>query len=149
MATKRVTVERKPRVTLGVDAGGRDADEATRAHYMALRGLLAAECVGPYGTAFCEFALVLRIDGSVQTWGRRGVGDVRLQRKSRYATADIFVPAELWQSSPTTIRAFLASEMKSAISKIVDRASSKKDSIDGGRLNADVERAIEKFLALA
>jgi hypothetical protein len=143
-----VNSEEKPAVTLGVDAGGMDSDNATREHYMALRRLLAAECHGPYGPAFNEFALVLRIDGSVQSWGKRGVDNVRLQRKSQYATADVFVPADAWKNrSSSILRSFLAKEVESAVLAITERAATAKDVIEADRLIADVKRATERFLA--
>jgi hypothetical protein len=140
------SLENSP-VTLGVDAGGKDADEATKDHYMALRRALAAECAGPYGRAFDEFALVLRIDGSVVSWKKRGVANVRLQRKSRYATADVFVPATVWKAvSSKKFRTFLAEEVEAAVRAITDRAMKAKDDIDDAELLAGCEPGSHKVL---
>jgi hypothetical protein len=133
-------------VTLGADVGGKDAHNATKEHYMALRRALAAKCAGPYGQTFDEFALVLRIDGSVQSWKKRGVDNVRLQRKFRYATADIFVPTQIWKGkAPKVLRAFLANEVEAAIRAITERAKKLKVDIDDVKLLADVRRAISRF----
>src|SRR5690242_2188452 len=85
-------------ITLGADVGGRDAHAAITGDILALRRLLEQECPGPYSATFDEFALILRIDGSVQSWGRRGVDHIRLQRKLRYAKADIYVPTTAWNA---------------------------------------------------
>jgi hypothetical protein len=135
----------KPSVSLGADVGGKDAHAATADDCMALRQALTHECRGPYGPAFSEFALVARIDGSVQRWGKRGVENVRLQRKSKYATADIYVPESVWAEGPTPFRAFLATNIAAAIQAIVERAEEGGDSIDSNRLLADVKRATEQF----
>jgi hypothetical protein len=137
----------KARVSLGVDVGGKDAHAATSVPCAALRGLLEQECQGPYGSTFDEFALVLRIDGSVQSWGKSGVDNVRLQRKARYATADVFVPAKIWSAGDSsTLRQFFSTGVESAIGAIADRARKEKDSVEADRLIADVKRATTKFL---
>jgi hypothetical protein len=134
-------------VTLGADVGGKDAHAATREQYLALRRALASNCAGPYGKTFDEFALILRIDGSVQSWRKRGVDNIRLQRKLRYATADIFVPAKIWKVTPPSVwRGFLAKEVETAIRAITERAKRMKDDVDESRLLADVKRAVTSFV---
>ncbi|MDZ7653985.1 MAG: hypothetical protein U5L03_16210 [Burkholderiaceae bacterium] len=131
----------KPVVTLGVDVGGKDAHAATSEVCMELRRALARECQGPYGQSFEEFALVVRIDGSVQSWEKSGVDNVRLQRKSKHATADVFVPQGVWAAGPGPFRSFLAENIVAAIETIIDRAKKAKDQIDSEHLIADVRRA--------
>lgn len=131
----------KAAVTLGVDAGGKDAHAATAKVCMELRQKLASECRGPYGESFAEFALVVRIDGSVQSWEKTGVDNVRLQRKSKYATADIYVPRSAWDAGPGPFRSFLASSIETAMEKIVGRAEKANDHVESERLLGDVKRA--------
>ena len=128
-------------VTLGADVGGEDADGATSEVCMDLRRSLAKECCGPYGESFAQFALVLRIDGSVHSWQKSGVDHVRLQRKSKYATADIFVPRSAWASGTDYFRSFLASGVEAAIEAIVVRARASKCHINSDQLIRDVKRA--------
>lgn len=135
----------KSAVTLGADVGGRDAHAATEALVLALRRHLERECVGPYGEAFVEFALVVRVDGSVQSWGKRGVENVRLQRKSKYATADIFVPRDVWVEGPESVRTFLAGGVLAAVKAIVSRSEKTGDNVDRDLLVRDVARATEQF----
>ena len=118
-------------VTLGAQVGGKNAHEATHKDILALRRLLAQECRGPYCAVFDEFALILRIDGPVQSWGKRGVHHVRLQRKLKYAKADIFVPVSAWNAGvPATFRQFLASQVEAAICVIAERARKAKVVVD-------------------
>jgi len=133
-------------VTLGADVGGKDADVATNADVLALRRCLEAECRGPYGKGFDEFALVLRIDGSVQAWDKRGVGNVRLQRRLRCATANIFVPRSSWSVECTrTFRRDIVEGVTKAIGEIVARALRAGDDIAADALCRDVATATMKF----
>jgi hypothetical protein len=127
--------------------GGKDAYAATNVDIVALRRLLAQECPGPYCLAFNEFALILRVDGSIDTWGRRGVDHVRLQRNLRYAKADIYVPISAYNSKePGAFRSFLAAEVESAIRAIVERARRAKIALDSERLLHDAQRATARLV---
>jgi hypothetical protein len=137
--------EVKAAVSLGADVGGKDAHAATAEVCMLLRQALAERCRGPYGATFAEFALVVRIDGSVQSWGKRGVDNVRLQRKARFATADIFVPHTVWREGQAPFSAYLATNVAVAIEAIVERAKKAGDSIDADRLNRDVRNVTSEF----
>lgn len=134
-------------VTLGVDAGGKDANQATSLHYMHLRKLLDRECRGPYGEAVSELALVLRIDGSIQAWNKHGAGNIRLQKKSGYVTADVFVPEAAWKDADVvTIRTCLANGVRDAVQQVITRLEAAKMSMEVLTLSKDVERALSLFL---
>jgi hypothetical protein len=138
----------KATITLGADVGGKDAHTSTAGDVLALRRCLEAECRGSYGTAFDEFALVLRIDGAVQTWNKCGVDNVRLQRKLRYATADIFVPRASWSAETAgSFRRCIADGVTAAMSEIVTRATRAGDDIKADDLCRDVATATRQFLA--
>lgn len=135
-------------MTLGADVGGRDAAVATHDHILALRKLLQQECQGPYSDVIKEFALVLRIDGSVQRWGKSGVDNVRLFQKAEYATADVFVPSNVWEKQDVTeLRQFLAFGVRSAVADIAQRAAKKKVRVSLELLTSDIDRAVHRFLA--
>ena len=139
--------DEKSAVTLGADVGGRDAFDATKKHVLALRQVLASACRGPYGGTYDEFALILRIDGSVQEWRKRGIANVRRQRRWRYVTADIFVPVSDWKGRPARgLRNLLAKDVETAMAAIIDRVTKAKDDVDVDRLLADVKRAIKQFV---
>ncbi|MCG3190495.1 MAG: hypothetical protein LKCHEGNO_03228 [Burkholderiaceae bacterium] len=133
-------------VTLGADVGGRDADDATNAHVLAFRRLLADACRGSYSETIKEVALVLRIDGSVQAWGKRGVEGVALLRKGAFATADIYVTRELWASDDLpAFRKFLGSEVQAAIAAIAERARQRGVDLLRTELERDVHVAAVEF----
>jgi hypothetical protein len=134
-------------VTLGADVGGKDADAATDEHCMSLRKALERHCRGSYSPVLEKFAIVLRIDGSVQAWKKSGVDFTRVQKSAGYATADIFLPVEVWKDAPAlAICRFLGEQCIAAIRSMVERATKVKVPVDGEKLLADVNRAVEEFL---
>lgn len=134
-------------ITLGADVGGKDAHEATRISIHTLRRLLALECIGPYSAKIDEYALVLRIDGEVQSWGRRGTHGIILSERWRRVTTDIYVPSTEWSGSGTNFAEFLADEVTKALSAICAKAKTKWSDFDPGRMTVDVARAIDAFRA--
>ena len=138
----------KDAITLGADVGGKDADAATHEDILSLRIKLRQRCPGPYGEVIEEFALILRIDGSVQAWGKSGVENVVLNRRHRYATADIFVPRDVWSGADATVfRRFLAAQVRAAIDAIASRASRRKVELTIDALRRDVDSAIREWAA--
>jgi hypothetical protein len=134
-------------ISLGADVGGRDASAATNDHIMDLRVLLAKECNGPHGESLTEIALILRIDGSVQSWNRSDVSYVRIQKKARYATADIFMPSSVWKSgSAREIREFIASGANVAIETILEKSRKAKLSLDFQKIIQGSQRAAKAYL---
>lgn len=113
-------------ITLGADVGGEDADNATQQHVLGLRRLLRQKCSKIASEGLKEIALVLRIDGSVQAWKKSGAENIFFWKKRAYATADIFVPIEVWSNGDASgIRRFLLEEVMSAIRLVVERVNRK------------------------
>jgi|GEM_PF-5337029 len=83
-------------ITLGADVGGKDAFNATHQHILALRNLLRKIDTSTTNGALKEIALVLRVDGSVQAWGKRGVDNISFLKKKSFVTVDIFVTTDIW-----------------------------------------------------
>jgi hypothetical protein len=135
-------------ITLGAQVGGKDASAATANHIMDFRVLLAKECNGPHGGSLSEIALILRIDGSVQSWSRSDVSNVRIQKKARYATADIFMPSAIWKSGHSwEIREFIVSGAKVAVETILEKAHKAKLSLDYQKIIQGSQRAAKAYLA--
>lgn len=140
--------ETRDLVSLGADVGGNEAHEATNASVLALRRLLRKKCKGPYSASIQEFALVLRIDGSVQSWGKSGAENAAFRQKNTYATVDIYVPISEWSDhNAAHIRKVLASGVIDAIERLVELAQRKKIDIEINDLRRDVGAAAKEFLA--
>lgn len=134
-------------ITLGADVGGKDAHLATHEHILALRKLLRQDCHGVYSYAIKEFALVLRVDGEIQAWGKSGVDGVKMGKKNSFVTADIFVPKEVWSESAHGFREFIASGFQVAIEEIIKYAQGRGVDLSAEILRRDVGVALEKYLA--
>ena len=135
-------------ITLGADVGGRDAHDATNAQVLTFRRMLADGCRGPYGGTIKEIALVLRIDGSIQAWGKRGVEGVALQKKGAFATADIYVFRDIWAANDLpALKSFLASGVKAAIAEIAEFAVHQGVELMREDLQRDVHQVALKFAA--
>lgn len=83
--------------------------------------------------------------GVFQSWGKRGVDNVRRQRKAKYATAGIFVPREVWEEGRETFAPFLAINVEAAIRAIVDRAGKARYLIEADLVIRDVARVTLDF----
>lgn len=135
-------------VTLGADVGGKDAHIATHSHVLFFRRLLQQKCIGPYGGIVKEFALVLRIDGSVQAWGKRGIENATFRQKNSVVTVDIYVPINEWLGRDAIhIRNVIAAGVTDAIETVAKLAERKKIDISINSLRRDVNAAEKDFLA--
>ena len=135
-------------ITLGADVGGKDAHLATQECVLALRRLLQQRCVGPYGPTVSEFALVLRIDGSVKAWGKSGAENAAFQKKGSFATVDIFMPINAWSGCDSaSIRKVIAMGVLGAIEALAELSEQKKIDIAIDRLRRDVGTVAVDYLA--
>ena len=135
-------------ITLGVQAGDPEVDAALEPFYMPLRKLLAQMCVGPYSTAIDEFAIVLRIDGSIGHWGFEGCRDLRLHKKMRYITVDIGVPKSKWENaSPIELKRYLAGCVKDSLALMARKLESARIDIKTSELIECSERVMEQYCA--
>jgi hypothetical protein len=136
----------KPFFTLGCDVGGKEADLAMKEHYLCFRKILSQHCAGPYSNSIDHFHLILRIDGDVHAWNLEGVHFTRLQRSSRYATADIFVPISTWMDrSQEKIVLFLNKHVEEAALALMTKIQKSKIPFESGKLVADLNKAINIF----
>ena len=136
-------------ITLGADVGGSDAYDATNDHVLKLRKSLGERCLGPYSETIREIALVLRIDGAVQAWGKTGA-KVMAMRTNAFVTADIFVPAHIWKDQDITVlQDFLGGGIRLAISEIGDYVARRGYSLNREGLERDIDLAVSTFERLA
>ncbi|WP_141243638.1 hypothetical protein [Pseudomonas indica] len=133
-------------ITLGADVGGKDAFSATNQHVLALRSLLRQVDSKTSGGVLKEIALVLRVDGSVQAWGKSGVDNISFQKRKAFITADIFVPADVWSAGDAvSIRRFLWDQIMCAIRLVVEYVNRQGISLDGTNLKEALENAGQQY----
>lgn len=134
-------------ITVGADVGGPDAHEATNECILELRKLLRRGCPGPYSSVIKEFAIVLRVDGSVKAWNKTGIDFFALKRKNSCATIDIFVPRTVWlDQGLRAFRQFLAEQMRCAIEEILRHVKKRKIDVSEMQLVGDLEAVLAEFV---
>lgn len=133
-------------VTLGVQSSG--DDNRTQEHVLAFRKLLGRFCEGPYTDDIDEFALILRIGGSMQEFAE-GCDRIRRNRKRKYITVDIGFPSDRWRGRPDKyIREALSEAVETGLLCCVMRLERDKAAIDKDRLLSEFSRAKSAFLNL-
>jgi hypothetical protein len=133
-------------VTLGVQCGDETAGSVMEPHFMPLRLLLRDVCKGPYSKDISTFDFVLRIDGDMWYWKKSGFDNVFVRPKQSCATADIFVPREIWEPRDAKkIREYLATHLRGALEVILTRMLRSKISVERERLLSDINVALHDF----
>jgi len=69
-----------------------------------------------YSQAVSQYALVLRVSGSIQTYGEEGLARLRFYKSRRYITVDIQIPERAWKPlSASELREYIARQVLSAV----------------------------------
>lgn len=93
-----------------------------------------------------EYGLVLRVDGSIQTFGPEGIGRLRFAKKQRYITLDIQIPQSVWQPlEDAELRSYLGRRVDSAIRACVARLKKDGFDVDDARLMLEVDAAVRDY----
>ena len=149
-ARKSTEAERIPgsrtEITIGQQSGGpNDPFMWPTVH---LYHMLEKHCRANYCPAIDHFALVLRISGSLDDFGPEAIERIKRRRPARYITADVVVPVERWKGKrERTIKKCLSEKVRCAIAMCVARLKKDNETVDADALFADVDKAIEEFLA--
>jgi hypothetical protein len=99
-------------------------------------------------SAIEEFALVLRVDGSLMAYGDEGITRVRFAKARRSITADIQIPKLVWLGmSRAELRLYLVKQVKAAVAACVSRLRANKCVIEASGLDAEIEAAAKAYLA--
>lgn len=132
-------------ISLGVQAGDVESDSVVNPIYMSLRRLLASKCKGEYGPGFKDIGFVLRIDGKIWYWRKRGHQNLRVKQDGD-VSLDIFMPEEIWKPrDDQQIKAFLAEEVRLGFHAAIERMTAKKIPFNRELLVRDFEDALAEF----
>jgi len=132
-------------VSLAYESGGPDVN--IQPHILRLRELLETFCKGPYSHEVQGFALVLRIDGCMKTYGCEGVDRIRRSKQDKYITADICIPEKRWKGvSAREFSRYLSSAVKSALEVCGTYLRQHKVDVDFESLLLDYSEAEAKLL---
>jgi hypothetical protein len=134
-------------ITIGAQCGGPDTGPIGQIKVDLWRAL-RDECRESFCPAIDEYALVLRIAGSLDDFGPESIERVRRRRPDRYITADIVIPVAVWRPlSLDQSKYYLARRVREAVSTCARRLSADGEAIDASALLSKVDAGIERFLS--
>lgn len=115
---------------------------------MGLRKQLEIHCTASYSPNIEEFAIVLRICGSLWRFEGEGVQKLRVNRKESYVTADYVVPEARWKGVPIAdIKKYLAAATAETLQAMAETLTKSSIDVDSAKLSEDVGKATTAFLA--
>ena len=135
-------------VSIGAQCGGPEAGlvgELKVPLYQALkRNLTSSHCL-----AIDEYAVVLRVDGSLDRFGPEGLARLRFAKAKRYITVDFQIPESAWQGkSVPELKRYIASAVTDSVGACVARLR-KVRTVVNDLLFAQMEAACTEYLAPA
>ena len=136
---------RQPSISLGCEAGGPEARLPCKLK-VGLYQALARHVTSTHCAAIDEYALVLRIDGSLAKYGPEGIHRIRFAKARRYMSADIQVPEPAWQVAPQDLRIYLASQVRLALQACVGRLEKNRIAVAKNDLLAQVDLAVADYV---
>ncbi len=133
-------------ITIGAECGGPDTGPMSHIK-VDLACALHAECRESFCPTIDQYALVLRISGTLDEFGPESIERIRRRRSGRYITADIVIPEAVWR--PLTLdqsKRYLATRVREAVEKCSERLSRDREVIDVASLLATVDAGVARFL---
>ena len=95
-----------------------------------------------------RYALVLRVDGSLATYGEEGNARLRFAKVGRYITVDIQIPEHVWRPmTEAQTKSYLAGAVKSALKACTGRLARDKVAVNEAALLREVDAAIADYLS--
>lgn len=132
-------------ITIGCQGGGPETRPVgiSKVH---LYHALSRHVTSTHCDAIDEYGLVLRVDGSIQTFGAEGITRLRFAKKQRYITVDIQIPESVWVSlGDPELRRYLGDQVAAAISVCVARLKQDGCVVEDAKLMQEVEAAVGKY----
>jgi hypothetical protein len=134
-------------ITLGQQNGGPNIDKSFSQSVLSLRKLLETLRAEDYAADTPEFALILRVNGSLTKFGEEGVEPPKLRRG--YIQVDIVVPESRWGTAAVVQRSYLANVVGDALAAIADSLEKKNRLLNREKLLSDYSAVRENFLTNA
>ena len=132
-------------ISIGAQAGG-PKDGGIGRIKVDLYKALRSTCASTHCAAIDQYAVVIRVDGDLHTFGEEGIARLRFAKKRRYITADIQIPKGVWaDKTKNEIRDYIAERVRETI--VMFTLCLKKEGIetDDQALLCEVDEGIQKF----
>lgn len=133
-------------ITIGCECGGPEA-RIVGEQKVPLFQALSRTVSSTYCSAIDEYALILRVDGSLAKYGPEGVAFIRFAKSKRYITADIQVPEAAWKPlQPEELKEYLARQVLLALQACIARLTRDGHEVGTGALIAEVQHGVAEYL---
>lgn len=110
---------------------------------------LAKHVTSSHCSAVDEYAIVLRVDGSLDRFGDEGFTRLRYAKARRYITVDVQIPEAVWQPmSKSQFRSYIAHQVKGAVALCAAKLRQNKHAVAEEELYAEIEAGINEYLVL-
>jgi len=132
-------------VSIGCEGGGPETKVVCQAK-VPLAHALERTVTSTYSPAVSEYALVLRVSGSIQTYGAEGLANLRLYKSRQVITVDIQIPEHAWKSlSASKLREYIAHQVFSAVEACAARLA-RESLVQREPLLSAVRNGISQYL---
>ena len=133
-------------ISIGVQQGGPEpcliGDIKVDLYHALVKHLSSTHC-----KAIDQYAIVLRIDGSLDKFGEEGLTRLRFAKSHRYISVDIQIPESVWQPlNYFESKAYLVQQVRSAMNMFIARLMKEKSVIAQDRLWEQINAGISEFL---
>jgi len=136
-------------ISIGCQAGGPEAAIVGQLKVPLYRSLLR-HLTSSHCSAIDEYALVIRVDGTLDKFGPEGITRIRLSKVRRNITADIQVPEVAWKPlNRAQLKRYLARQVTAAVAACVSRLQNEKFVIAEDKLFSEIEAACNEYLGIA
>lgn len=132
-------------ITIGCQGGGPETGTVGRSK-VHLYHAFSRHVKGTHCDAIDQYGLVMRVDGSIQTFGPEGITRLRFAKKQRYITLDIRIPQSARQPlGDAELRRYLRAQVHAAIRACVARLKKDGFEVDDTQLMQEVQAAVREY----
>lgn len=136
-------------IGIGCESGGPEATEVGQLK-VPLYKALETHVKSTHCSAIDQYAIVLRVDGSLATFGDEGLARLRFAKAQRYISIDVQITETAWRSRDAQqLKIYIANQVKAAIKACVARLRKDKHPVSEALLEAEVDAAITEYLGIA
>lgn len=132
-------------VTIGCEGGGPETRVVCHAK-VPLAQALERTVTSSYSQPVSEYALVLRVSGSLQSYGEEGLAKLRLYKSRRLITVDIQVPECAWKPlSARELQEYISRQVLNAVEARAARLE-RESLVQREQLLSAVHKGIAQYL---
>ncbi len=108
---------------------------------------LAKHVSASHCEAIDEYAIVLRVDGSLDQFGAEGISRLRFAKSARSITVDVQIPGAIWKPlSQSNLMKYISQQVRLALQSCVARLRRDGYAVEECDLFAEVDSAINDYL---